>query len=82
MFLDYLKGNFMITDIQKYLSQFYQGTKNPNLETMKYFTKKLNHPENEYKIIHIAGTNGKGSVTEMVCRVLIEQGYTVGKYIG
>ena len=81
MFLDYLKGNFMITDIPKYLSQFYQGTKNPNLETMKYFTKKLNHPENEYKIIHIAGTNGKGSVTEMVCRVLIEQGYTVGKYM-
>ena len=71
----------MITDVQKYLSQFYQGTKNPNLETMKYFTKKLNHPENEYKIIHIAGTNGKGSVTEMVCRVLIEQGYTVGKYM-
>ena len=81
MFLDYLKGNFMITDIQKYLSQFYQGTKNPNLETMKYFTKKLNHPEDEFKIIHIAGTNGKGSVTEMVCRVLIEQGYTVGKYM-
>ena len=50
----------MITDIQKYLSQFYQGTKNPNLETMKYFTKKLNHPENVFKIIHIAGTNGKG----------------------
>ena len=70
----------MITDVQKYLSQFYQGTKNPK-ETMKYFTKKLNHPEDEFKIIHIAGTNGKGSVTEMVCRVLIEQGYTVGKYM-
>lgn len=54
----------MITDVQKYLSQFYQGTKNPNLETMKYFTKKLNHPENVFKIIHIAGTNGKGSVTD------------------
>ncbi len=53
MFLDYLKGNFIITDIQKYLSQFYQGTKNPNLETMKYFTKKLNNPEDEFKIIHI-----------------------------
>ena len=48
-----MKGNFMITDVQKYLSQFYQGTKNPNLETMKYFTKKLNHPEDEFKIIHI-----------------------------
>ena len=57
---------------------FIKELKIPNLETMKYFTKKLNHPEDEFKIIHIAGTNGKGSVTEMVCRVLIEQGYTVG----
>ena len=71
----------MISNVQKFLSQFYQGTKNPNLQTMKYLCKILDNPENSYKIIHIAGTNGKGSVTEMVNKILIEQGYTVGKYI-
>ena len=33
------------------------------------------------EIIHIAGTNGKGSVTEMITNVLVKEGYIVGKYI-
>ena len=33
------------------------------------------------KAIHIAGTNGKGSLTEMITKILINAGYTVGKFI-
>ena len=68
-------------DIEKYLSNFYRGTKNPNLKVMKFLMEEFNHQENKLKAIHIAGTNGKGSVTEMITNVLIKEGYTVGKFI-
>lgn len=71
----------MITDIEAYLSKFYQGTKDPTLNAMRYLAEKFNHPENAYKVIHIAGTNGKGSTTEMFANILQKQGYVVGKYI-
>lgn len=68
-------------DIEKYLSNFFKGTKNPSLKAMKFLMKEFNHPEDKLKAIHIAGTNGKGSVTEMITNVLIREGYTVGKFI-
>ena len=30
----------------EYFSKFYNGTKNPTLDTMYFFMEKLNHPEN------------------------------------
>ena len=68
-------------DIEKYLSNFFKGTKNPSLKAMKFLMDEFKHPENKLKAVHIAGTNGKGSVTEMITNVLINQGYTVGKFI-
>ena len=40
----------------------------------------LNHPEKTFKSIHVAGTNGKGSVSHMLASVLQEAGYKVGLY--
>ncbi|WP_299363923.1 folylpolyglutamate synthase/dihydrofolate synthase family protein [Winogradskyella sp.] len=40
----------------------------------------LNHPEKQFKSIHIAGTNGKGSTSHMLASVLQEAGYKVGLY--
>lgn len=40
----------------------------------------LGHPENAGKYIHVAGTNGKGSVCHMLASVLQEAGYKVGLY--
>ena len=68
-------------DIQKYYSNFFPGTKNPNLKAINFFMEKLNHPEKKMKFIHIAGTNGKGSTVEMISNILIKAGYKVGKYI-
>lgn len=68
-------------NIEKYLSNFFKGTKNPSLKAMEFLMNELDHPENKFKAIHIAGTNGKGSVTEMIANVLIKEGYTVGKFI-
>jgi len=40
----------------------------------------LGHPENDFKSVHVAGTNGKGSTSHMLASVLQEAGYTVGLY--
>lgn len=40
----------------------------------------FNHPHRHYKTIHVAGTNGKGSVSHLLAAVLHEAGYKVGLY--
>ena len=45
---------------KEYLSTFYKGTKGPTLDAIKYFVEELDHPEKKLKIVHLAGTNGKG----------------------
>ena len=51
-----------------------------NLSNIKRFLKKLNNPEKNLKIIHVAGTNGKGSVCAMISSTLVQAGYNVGMY--
>lgn len=51
-----------------------------NLNNIKFVLKKLGNPEKNLKIIHIAGTNGKGSAASMLESVLITAGYNVGKF--
>lgn len=68
-------------NVKKYFEEFYKTTKNPTLKAMEYFMDGLGHPEKKVKIIHIAGTNGKGSVTEMLTNILVKNGYKVGKYM-
>jgi dihydrofolate synthase/folylpolyglutamate synthase len=43
-------------------------------------TSHLGNPEREIKAVHIAGTNGKGSVSNMLASVLQEAGYKTGLY--
>lgn len=40
----------------------------------------LGNPEKCFKSIHVAGTNGKGSVSHMLCSILMQAGYKVGLY--
>ena len=39
--------------------------------------EKFDHPENKLKFIHIAGTNGKGSIAEMLASILKNTKYKV-----
>ncbi len=50
------------------------------LENMEKLTASFNHPEQKVKIIHIAGTNGKGSTTMMSAQMLMLAGYKVATY--
>lgn len=52
----------------------------PGLENAQKLDKKLLSPHKKYKTIHIAGTNGKGSVSHMLASVLQESGFKVGLY--
>ena len=42
--------------------------------------KHLGNPENKFKSVHVAGTNGKGSTSHMFASILQEAGYKVGLY--
>lgn len=53
---------------------------NGKLDNIKLFSKALGSPENQFKSIHIAGTNGKGSSSHMLASILQEAGYKVGLY--
>ena len=68
-------------DVNEYLKNFYKGTKNLSLKTMRYFMNKYNNFESKMKFIHIAGTNGKGSCTKIISSILVKQGYKVGKFL-
>ena len=50
------------------------------LETIETILSALGNPQHGYRSIHIAGTNGKGSVAAMLSTILMAAGYRVGRY--
>jgi len=54
--------------------------KNYSINSIQKLLKLLNNPENKFKSIHIAGTNGKGSTAEMLNSVFSFTNYKVGLY--
>lgn len=50
------------------------------LNNMKNLMNKLGNVQDELKVLHIAGTNGKGSTSAYICEILMEAGCKVGKY--
>lgn len=53
----------------------------PGLDTISELMRRLGNPENSVKFVHIAGTNGKGSVNSFVSTVLVNAGYKTGRFI-
>ena len=51
------------------------------LERITAVCQRLGNPQNDFKSIHIAGTNGKGSVNTFVSSTLKEAGYKVGAFV-
>ena len=50
------------------------------LENIRYLLNLLGNPQDELKFVHVAGTNGKGSVCSYITRVLMEAGYRTGLF--
>ena len=65
----------------KYISDTYKFGSKLGLENIKKLTELLGNPQDKYKIIHIAGTNGKGSTSNMIHDVLMASDYKVGLFI-
>ena len=51
------------------------------LERMRELMNRLGNPQNELRFVHIAGTNGKGSVCAMLSEILFRAGYRTGRFI-
>ena len=51
-----------------------------NLVRMVDFMRLLGNPQNDYKVIHVAGTKGKGSTSAMLTSILNSAGYKTGFY--
>ncbi len=64
----------------KWLYSFEKQGIKLGLERIKYICEKLGNPQDNYKIIHVGGTNGKGSVCNFLSSVLTSEGYSVGVY--
>lgn len=58
----------------------HKGNFNLGLKNVKILLDKLGNPQNSLKVIHVAGTNGKGSVCAMISSILTEAGYKTGMY--
>ena len=56
------------------------GAYKPGIANMEFADQLMGHPHRKYRIIHVAGTNGKGSVSNMLASVLASCGLKVGLY--
>lgn len=71
-----------INEALAYISGFDRlGKPVTDLNRMIALLTLLGNPHKDLKYIHIAGTNGKGSVAEMCSEILVHAGYRVGKFI-
>ena len=56
------------------------GAYKPGLDRMEFFDSLAGHPHRRYRTVHIAGTNGKGSVSSMLASALAAEGLKTGLY--
>lgn len=52
----------------------------PGLERIQRLLKLAGQPQEKYRVIHVTGTNGKGSVTSFLSSILMAAGYRVGTF--
>ena len=67
-------------EAMKYISSVGRFGSNYGLKRTFRLLELLGNPDKKLKLIHVAGTNGKGSTTAMITKVLRGMGYKVGMY--
>lgn len=68
------------TEAENYIREVGRAGSVLGLESIRELMKELSDVQDKLSVIHVAGTNGKGSVCAMLESVLSEAGYRVGKY--
>lgn len=61
-----------------YLANLTKFGMNLGLKRIQALLERLNNPERQLRIIHVGGTNGKGSTSIMIAQILWEAGYKAG----
>lgn len=72
--MDYRQARNYMEEIQGYGSVL-------GLTNIRNLLDRLDHPEREFAVIHVAGTNGKGSVVSYLSTIYAQAGYRVGRYV-
>ncbi len=75
--------NILITDAKsavEYIHSLSRFGKKAGLSNIKTMLERLGNPHKGQKFVHVAGTNGKGSVSNMIKNILASHGYKVGYY--
>ncbi|MFC0188009.1 bifunctional folylpolyglutamate synthase/dihydrofolate synthase [Fictibacillus aquaticus] len=67
-------------EMNEFLGLVKGGRINPGLTGMERLLQKLGNPHDHLKIIHIAGTNGKGSTSAFIQSVLLQSVYSAGSF--
>ncbi|MBD2482879.1 Mur ligase family protein [Planktothrix sp. FACHB-1365] len=68
-------------NMETFLQRYQQFGIHLGLERIQQLLERLGNPHVDVPIIHIAGTNGKGSVCSYLSSILTQAGYHVGRYI-
>lgn len=71
--MNYSEARDYLREVNKYGSVL-------GLDSIKELLKRLGNPQSDLKVVHVAGTNGKGSTMTFVQSILMESGYAVGRY--
>lgn len=72
--MTYKEARVYLDEVSKYGSVL-------GLDTIQNLLRELHNPQDGLKFIHIAGTNGKGSVLAYTSTILSEAGYRTGRYV-
>jgi dihydrofolate synthase / folylpolyglutamate synthase len=68
-------------EAREFIDQSNQYGSKLGLETITELLNRIGNPQEQLKVIHVAGTNGKGSTTAFIASILATEGYRVGRYI-
>lgn len=74
-------GEMTYQEAMDYVEELRTYGVRPGLANMENLMEKLGNPEKGLAFVHIAGTNGKGSVTAFLSEILQQAGYRTGRYI-
>ena len=72
--MTYKEARVYLDDLSKYGSVL-------GLDAIRGLLRELGNPQDDLRFIHIAGTNGKGSVLAYTSTILSEAGYRTGRYV-
>lgn len=71
--MDYIEARDYLKKVNKFGSVL-------GLDSITKLLHKLGEPQKDLRVVHVAGTNGKGSVITFLQSILMEAGYKVGRY--